>query len=131
MGREVFGGDPKGSEPLKKLYDVGVLSGALGLLINSVVLGFISLGIEQAGRGVGGVNKLWGIVNMILAAGLGLTIVVTKVAERYRADALAAGAVSPPLPSAAIKGGALAIFGLLGIPLAITFSIPFALASIF
>ncbi|MEI4878598.1 hypothetical protein, partial [Klebsiella pneumoniae] len=34
-------------------------------------------------------------------------------------------------PTAGVKAGALVVFAVLGIPLAVTFSIPFALASIF
>ncbi|GAB4861419.1 proteinral substrate transporter [Ancistrocladus abbreviatus] len=61
---------------------------------------------------------------------MALTVLVTKLAEHSRRAAhVAAGAgVSPPT---GIKIGALTLFAVLGIPQAITFSIPFALASIF
>ncbi|KAL8138349.1 hypothetical protein V2J09_004350 [Rumex salicifolius] len=119
MGREIYGGDV-GS----KLYDQGVRVGALGLMLNSVVLGFMSLAIEPLSRLAGGVKRLWGIVNIVLAICLAMLVVVSKVAQHARHD----GALVPP---ANVKGGALALFSLLGIPLAITYSIPFALASIF
>ncbi|KAK4423470.1 Sucrose transport protein SUC1 [Sesamum alatum] len=55
-----------------------------------------------------------------------MTVLITKLAERRRPSS---GAIeSPPV---GIKVGALALFAVLGIPLAVTYSIPFALASIF
>ncbi|KAJ8431438.1 hypothetical protein Cgig2_014931 [Carnegiea gigantea] len=132
MGKEVYGGRTgEGTTAAeKKAYDMGVHAGALGLMINSVVLGVVSLGIERLARAVGGVKRLWGIVNLILAVCLAMTVLVTKSAEHHRAASHLAGATLSA-PPAGVKGGALAIFAVLGIPLAITFSIPFALASIF
>ncbi|VVA94975.1 unnamed protein product [Arabis nemorensis] len=126
MGREVYGGKSEGDERLKKLYNQGVHSGALGLMFNAIVLGFMSLGIEWIGKKVGGAKRLWGMVNFILAAGLAMTVLVTKFAEDHRK---VAGDYAGP--SSGVKAGALSLFAVLGIPLAITFSIPFALASIF
>ncbi|KAK4423468.1 Sucrose transport protein SUC2 [Sesamum alatum] len=55
-----------------------------------------------------------------------MTVLITKLAKRGRPSS---GAIeSPPV---GIKVGALALFAVLGIPLAVTYSIPFALASIF
>ncbi|EOA35047.1 hypothetical protein CARUB_v10020153mg [Capsella rubella] len=126
MGREVYGGDSDGNERSKKLYSLGVQSGAMGLMFNSIVLGFMSLGVEWIGRKLGGAKRLWGLVNFILAAGLAMTVLVTKYAEDHRK---VAGELAGP--SSSIKAGALSLFAVLGIPLAITFSTPFALASIF
>ncbi|KAL0801587.1 hypothetical protein Bca101_056763 [Brassica carinata] len=126
MGREVYGGSSEGDDRMKKLYNQGVHSGALGLMFNSIVLGFMSLGVEWIGRKVGGAKRLWGIVNFILAVGLAMTVLVTKLAADYRKTA---GPYAGPSPG--IRAGALSLFAVLGIPLAITFSIPFALASIF
>ncbi|KAK8523330.1 hypothetical protein V6N12_047854 [Hibiscus sabdariffa] len=92
MGVQVYGGNVKGSANQQKLFEQGVRAGALGLMINSIVLAFVSLGLEPR---PGGINL---------------------------------GHKAPPIN---IKGYALALFGLLGIPLAVTFSIPFALASIY
>ncbi|KAI6689643.1 hypothetical protein NL676_026471 [Syzygium grande] len=125
MGREVYGGKAQGTNAEKRLYDLGVHAGALGLMLNAAILGFASLVIEPIGKLVGGVKRWWGIVNIILAIGLFCTIPITRMAEAYRA---AHGLVPPP---ANIKGGALSIFSILGIPLSVTFSIPFALASIY
>ncbi|XAR55626.1 hypothetical protein NMG60_11035756 [Bertholletia excelsa] len=125
MGREVFGGEPGVKGVLGEAYDKGVRLGAVGLLLNSVVLGVVSLAVEQAARGLGGVTKLWGVVNFILAVGFGAMVLITKRAQSIRR---VQGVI---LPSTATKAGALAVFAVLGIPLAVTYSVPFALASIF
>ncbi|KAF2551237.1 hypothetical protein F2Q68_00037805 [Brassica cretica] len=124
MGREVYGGSSEGDDRMKKLYNQGVHSGALGPMFNSIVVGFMSLGVDWIGRKVGGAKRLWGIVNFILAIGLVMTVLVTKLAADYRKTA---GPYAEPSPG--IRAGALSLFAVLGIPLAITFSIPFALAS--
>ncbi|CAN8298342.1 unnamed protein product [Cochlearia groenlandica] len=126
MGREVYGGDSSSrDDKMKKLYNQGVHVGALGLMLNAIVLGVMSLGVEWIGRKMGGAKRLWGVVNFILAVCLGLTVLVTKMAESHRK-------IVGPLagPSDGVRAGALAIFAILGLPLAVTFSIPFALASI-
>ncbi|KAL8134099.1 sucrose transport protein-like [Apium graveolens] len=124
MGREIYGG----TAGQGKLYDQGVRVGSLGLLLNSVVLGLTSIAVEYLVRGVGGVKILWGLVNFLLAIGLVMTVVVSKVAQHQRQHG-ANGQLLPP--SAGVKAGALSLFSILGIPLSITFSIPFALASIY
>lgn len=132
MGREVYGGDSQGANSgLKKAYNSGVRAGALGLMLNSFVLMFASLGVEVLARAVGGVKQLWGIVNFLLATCLGMTVLVTKLAESHRRIVTVNGASVLLPPPAGIKAGALSLFAVLGIPLAITYSIPFALASIF
>ncbi|XP_073121866.1 sucrose transport protein-like [Henckelia pumila] len=129
MGKEVYGG--KVGEG--KLYDLGVRTGALGLMLNSVVLGFTSLGMQFLVHYFGGVKNLWGGVNFLLAFCLGMTLWITKLAESSRrgiATNGSAGATLQP-PLVGVKVGALALFAVLGIPQAITYSIPFAWASIF
>ncbi|KAK4436778.1 Sucrose transport protein SUC2 [Sesamum alatum] len=121
MGKEVYGGNVG-----TKLYDQGVRAGALGLMINSIVLGFASLGVQFLARRPRQVKKLWGAVNFLLAVCLAMTVLITKLAERGRPST---GATESPLMG--IKVGALALFAVLGIPLAVTYIILFALASIF
>ncbi|KAK7270386.1 hypothetical protein RIF29_23480 [Crotalaria pallida] len=130
MGKEVYGGTV-GDGKASAAYDRGVRAGALGLMLNSVVLGVTSLGVEFLARAVGGVKRLWGIVNFLLAVCLAMTVLVTKLAEHSRQFPGGDHHADPYKPSAGIKAGALALFSVLGIPLAITYSIPFALASIF
>ncbi|TKY46149.1 Sucrose transport protein SUC2 [Spatholobus suberectus] len=122
MGREVYGGNVG-----EKAYDSGVRAGALGLLLNSVVLALMSLVVEPLGRFVGGVKWLWGIVNIILAVCMTMTVVITKVAEHERHQ----NGAAVGHPSLGVKAGALTFFSVLGVPLAITYSVPFALASIY
>ncbi|XP_057489819.1 sucrose transport protein SUC8-like [Actinidia eriantha] len=126
MGREVYGGRADGSEVERKLYDQGVSAGSLGLMVYAVVLGLSSLAIEPMARCLGDVKRVWGLGNFLLAVCLGLTLGVSKMADKARSG----GASLGPPPSD-VKSFALAVFGILGIPQAVTFSIPFALASIF
>ncbi|KAL1819759.1 hypothetical protein ACET3Z_014628 [Daucus carota] len=124
MGKEVYGGTPNEG----KAYDRGVREGSLGLMLNSAVLGLTSLVVEFTIHGVGGVKILWGVVNFILTFGFAMMMVVTEVASNQRKY----GPDGDPLtPSAGIRASALFIFAILGIPLSVTYSIPFALASIF
>ncbi|XP_050365261.1 sucrose transport protein-like [Argentina anserina] len=127
MGKEVYGGVVgKGS-----LYDMGVRAGSLGLMLNAFVLGAMSLAIVYFARGVNGPKRIWGVANFFLAICLLMTIVVTRMAENNRHAYATVGGAEPPPPPARVKAGALLIFALLGIPQAVTFSIPFAMASIF
>lgn len=126
MGREVYGGKANGTGPESRIYNLGVHAGALGLMLNSFVLGAMSLGVNPVARGIGGVKHLWAIVNFLLAVCLIMTVLITKLAESARHGA---ATLSPP--PVGIKAGALALFAVLGVPLAVTYSIPFALASIY
>ncbi|KAK4490078.1 hypothetical protein RD792_000733 [Penstemon davidsonii] len=127
MGREVYGGKVG-----EKMYDHGVRAGALGLMINAVVLGISSLGVQSLARGIGGVKRVWGGVNFLLAVCLAMTVVITKSAEHTRRFVGGnGGAATLQPPVIGVKIGALALFGALGIPMAVTFSVPFALASIY
>ncbi|CAN0892100.1 Sucrose transport protein SUC5 [Linum grandiflorum] len=129
MGREVYGGESSGTPGQVKVYSNGVRAGAIGLILNSVVLGFTSLGIEMLSKWVGGAKRLWGIVNLFLAVCMGLTVLVSKLAASNRE--YVAGGDHPLAPSAGIQAGALALFAVLGVPLAVAYSVPFALTSIF
>ncbi|KAK9053779.1 hypothetical protein SSX86_024853 [Deinandra increscens subsp. villosa] len=128
MGKEVYGGKVGEGQ----LYNRGVRAGALGLMLNSVVSGLASLCIEHLARWVGGVKRLWGGVNFLLAVSLAMTVLVTKMAESSRQyTTLPDGSTTLQAPSSGVVGGALTIFAVLGAPLAVTFSVPCALASIF
>lgn len=109
MGQEVYGGKPGDNA-----YSKGVRVGALGLMLNAFVLAFMSLAVEPLGRLVGGAKRLWGIVNIILAIGLAMTVLITKMAEHERHISNLVGK-----PSNGVKAAALGFFGVLGIPLAV------------
>ncbi|ERN12617.1 hypothetical protein AMTR_s00025p00229310 [Amborella trichopoda] len=118
MGREVYWGSLNGNESDLEKYNAGVRVGSLGLMVNSVVLGATALVVEPMARRFRA-TRLWGLVNFVLAFCLGFSVVVTKLAEFY------GGA------TAGVAVLAVALFALMGVPLAVTYSIPFALASIF
>ncbi|XP_038700944.1 sucrose transport protein SUC8-like [Tripterygium wilfordii] len=128
MGKEVYGGKVGGNAEEKRLYDRGVRAGSLGLMLNSVVLALASMAIVPVSNLVGGVKRLWGGVNFVLAVCLVGTVWVTKAAEGWRAEH-GNQALRPPPNS--IMGAALGLFSALGVPLAVTYSVPFAMASIF
>ncbi|KAM1332872.1 hypothetical protein PS2_008850 [Malus domestica] len=116
MGNEVYSGQfGKG-----RLYDLGVRAGSLGLSLNSVLLRFMSLGVEHLGRWVGGVKRLWVVVNFLLAICMALTVLITKLAEASRHGHIG---VELPLPPAGIKADALSLFAVLGIPLTVSLQI--------
>ncbi|CAN0878770.1 Sucrose transport protein SUC5 [Linum grandiflorum] len=124
MGREVYGGVSNGSPGQIHLYDQGVRDGAFGLMIHSIVFLLFSLAVDPLARRLG-VKFLWGGVNLLLGICLAATVAITKAAESERR---LAGAEEP---SWWIKSGAMAVFAILGVPLAVTCSIPFAMASIY
>ncbi|OVA01529.1 General substrate transporter [Macleaya cordata] len=127
MGREVYGGESGEG----KQYGYGVRAGAFGLMLNSVVLGFTSLGIDWLAHKVGGVRRLWGYVNFLLSICLASTVWITKMAQSSRAEIGDGSGTDHFDPTVGVRISALALFAVLGIPLAVTYSIPFALASIF
>ncbi|CAN1234901.1 Sucrose transport protein SUC2 [Linum perenne] len=129
MGREVYGGESNGTPGQVKVYSNGVRAGAIGLILNSVVLGFTSLGIEILSKWAGGAKKLWGMVNFVLAFGMGMTVLVSKLADSGREYVVGGDHALPPSPG--IQAGALILFAVLGVPLAVAYSVPFALTSIF
>ncbi|CAN1328708.1 Sucrose transport protein SUC2 [Linum perenne] len=105
MGREVYGGNMGQIQ----MYDRGVRVGSIGMVINSIVLLIVSLAIDPLAKKLG-VKLLWGGVNLILGICLVMTVVISKAAESERRHGN---------------------FGILGLPLAVAYSIPFALASIY
>ncbi|KAL4333728.1 hypothetical protein GQ457_07G024490 [Hibiscus cannabinus] len=117
MGREIYGGEPnEGSN-----YAVGVRMGALGLMLNSVVLGITSVLMEKlcSKRGAGFV---WGVSSILMALCFLSMLILSYVANHM-------GYIGRDLPPAGIVIAALLIFSVLGFPLAITYSVPYALIS--
>ncbi|CAN1328704.1 Sucrose transport protein SUC2 [Linum perenne] len=127
MGREVYGGDSAGDPGQIHQYDQGVRAGSLGLMINSIVLLIVSLAlafIPMEGKSKFGVKFLWSGVNIVLAICLAMTVVISKAAKSERREGMMG-------PSSSVKSATLAVFGILGLPLAVTYSTPFAMASIY
>ncbi|GMP79204.1 hypothetical protein CsSME_00034846 [Camellia sinensis var. sinensis] len=124
VGREVYGGEVGG-----KVYDSGVRAGSLGLMLNSAVAGVTALAVMLVARGVKGGNRLWGCGNLLLAVCLAMTVWITKVAESTRRKAVASGGGTTP--ARGVKAATLSVFAVLGIPTAMTSTIPFSLGSIY
>ncbi|KAI4316053.1 hypothetical protein L6164_024070 [Bauhinia variegata] len=117
MGREIYGGEPNEGPN----YDAGVRMGALGLMLNSVVLGITSVLMEWLCR-KWGAGFVWGISNILMAVSFFAMLVITYVANNI-------GYVGKDLPPVGIVVAALIVFSVLGLPLAITYSVPYALIS--
>ncbi|KAL9663628.1 hypothetical protein QQ045_019019 [Rhodiola kirilowii] len=116
MGREIYGGQPNDGER----YNIGVRTGALGLMMNSVVLGITSLLLEKLCRKFG-TGIVWGISNIIMALSFLSMLVLSFVVGKMDFTGQ-----SPP---DGVVIAALVIFTVLGFPLAITYSVPYALVS--
>ncbi|KAK4762606.1 hypothetical protein SAY86_008374 [Trapa natans] len=124
MGREVYHGDPNGDSSEVQLYNQGVREGAFGLLLNSVVLGISSFFIEPICKQIG-TRLVWAISNFIVFVCMAATAVISLVSVNKYSQGIqhAIGG------SRAIEVAALVIFSLLGIPLAITYSVPFSVTA--
>ncbi|CAN6458875.1 unnamed protein product [Victoria cruziana] len=121
MGREVYKGVPSGSDAVHNYYYVGVRIGAFGLLLNSVVLGLTSLVVERVCRKWGTALVL-GVSNLIMSFCFWLMLFISFIARKMQFH-------EPGLPPKGIVIAALGIFSLLGFPLAITYSVPYAMIS--
>lgn len=124
MGREVYHGDPKGNDHEVKFYDQGVREGAFGLLLNSVVLGVSSFLIEPMCRWIGS-RLVWAISNFIVFACMATTAIISVISVREYSGGIEHGIGA----NQAIKVASLVVFTLLGFPLAITYSVPFAITA--
>nr|AYU70943.1 sucrose transporter 2 [Ginkgo biloba] len=124
MGREVYRGDPKGNPEKAALYQKGVHEGAFGLLLNSIVLGISSFLIEPLCRRMGS-NNLWAVSNFIVFVCMASTAVISAyaISEHHKGIQYMIGKVS------SVKAASVALFTLLGFPLAVTYSVPFSVTA--
>ncbi|KAI3729152.1 hypothetical protein L6452_17802 [Arctium lappa] len=123
MGREVYHGDPKGDAAEISAYDDGVREGAFGLLLNSVVLGICSFFIEPMCQWIGS-KFVWVVSNFIVFACMAGTAIITVISlEESRGIEHALGG------NEALKTASLVVFAILGLPLAITYSVPFSVTA--
>lgn len=107
MGREIYGGKPNEGQS----YNLGVRTGALGLMLQSVVLGITSVFMEKL-CGKWGAGFVWGISNIVMALcffGMLVVTFVNKVSLDHN------------LPPDGIVIAAIVIFAVLGVPLAVRF----------
>uniref|UniRef100_A0A1D1XQ02 Sucrose transport protein SUT2 n=1 Tax=Anthurium amnicola TaxID=1678845 RepID=A0A1D1XQ02_9ARAE len=117
MGREIYKGMPDQGQN----YHSGVRMGSFGLMLNSIVLGLTSVGIEKLCR-KWGAGLVWGISNILMAFCFVTMLIISLVANitEFPLDGL---------PPDGIVIAALVVFAVLGVPLAITYSVPYAMMS--
>eukprot|EP00897_Mesotaenium_endlicherianum_P004838 jgi/Mesen1/4382/ME000222S03508 len=120
FGREVFSGSPNGAHGASHAYYTGVHYGSLGLMLNSAVLGLTSLAVEPLCRRLGSRN-VWAYGNLVITACFFAMWFVAHYTYAHPSFE----------PSWGVRGAALGIFALLGIPLAITYSVPYSLTATF
>ncbi|RAL40602.1 hypothetical protein DM860_006672 [Cuscuta australis] len=116
VGREIYGGEPNGTN-----YSNGVRMGTLGLMLNSVVLGITSVFMEKL-CGKWGAGFAWGVSNIVLSLCFIAMLVITAI--RNHMDI---GSNDPPPNGIVIA--VMIVFTILGVPLSITYSVPYALIS--
>lgn len=124
MGREVFRGDPLGDASKAVAYQMGVQKGAFGLLLNSVVLAIGSFLIDPMCRWIGS-KYLWAISNFMIFICMASTALITALADRDEQT----GAQHIEMFANWSKIAAVAVFALLGLPLAITYSVPYSITA--
>ncbi|CAK7347329.1 unnamed protein product [Dovyalis caffra] len=117
MGREIYGGKPNEGQN----YNAGVRMGAFGLMFNSVILGVTSVLMEKL-CSKWGAGFMWGLSNILMALCFLSMLILSYVARHI-------GYIGHHPPPDSIIVAALVIFAVLGMPLAITYSVPYALVS--
>lgn len=116
MGREIYGGEPN----VGQNYSTGVRMGAFGLMLNSVVLGITSVLMEKLCR-KWGAGFTWGLSNLLMSLCFVSMLIITYIASNMD--------YVDGVPPVGVVIAALIVFAILGIPLAITYSVPYALVS--
>ncbi|XP_042494452.1 sucrose transport protein SUC4-like [Macadamia integrifolia] len=115
MGREIYRGKPgEGNN-----YHIGVTMGSFGLMLNSVVLGLTSVVMEKLCK-KWGAGLVWGISNILMSLCFVTMLIISLLAanmEFTRDD----------FPPDGIIIAALVVFTVLGAPLAVTYSVPYAM----
>ncbi|XP_072971614.1 sucrose transport protein SUT2-like isoform X2 [Typha angustifolia] len=115
--REIYKGNPGEGQN----YHNGVRMGAFALMLNSVVLGFTSVILEKLCK-KWGAGLVWGVSNILMSFCFLAMLIITSIAKST--DYTPNG-----LPPDGIVVAALVVFAILGAPLAITYSIPYAMIS--
>ncbi|XP_040377942.1 sucrose transport protein SUT1 [Oryza brachyantha] len=124
MGREIYHGDPKGTDAQIEAFNQGVRAGAFGLLLNSIVLGFSSFLIEPMCRKVGP-RLVWVTSNFLVCISMAATALISFWSLRDFHGSVQRAITADK----SIKAVCLVLFAFLGIPLAILYSVPFAVTA--
>ncbi|KAL5988369.1 sugar transporter protein [Asimina triloba] len=111
MGREIYGGSPDDGQS----YYKGVSMGSLGLMLNSILLGLTSLGIEKMCRKWGS-GLVLGVSNIMMSLCFVSMLIISSIANKMDRS-------GHSLPPDGIVIAALAVFSLLGVPLAVVVSL--------
>lgn len=117
MGREIYRGTPDEGQN----YHRGVRVGAFGLMLNSVVLGLTSVVMEKLCR-KWGAGLVWGVSNVLMSLCFVTMLVISALAKKVEFT-------HSNLPPNGIVITALIVFAVLGVPLAVTYSVPYAMIS--
>ncbi|PKA56784.1 Sucrose transport protein SUT1 [Apostasia shenzhenica] len=125
MGREVYHGNPKGTPAEIKAYDNGVRAGAFGLLINSVVLGVTSFMIEPLCRKFTP-RIVWVMSNFFVFACMAATAIISTWSLHTYHGSIQDAIITP---DGRVRAAAIVVFAALGVPLAVLFSVPFAVTA--
>ncbi|KAL5212807.1 hypothetical protein ABZP36_023654 [Zizania latifolia] len=125
MGREIYHGEPQGTGAKADVYNAGVREGAIGLLFCSLALGFTSFMVPRLCRKLTS-KVVWAVSNFMVFVLMASMLVIGMVSMKGYRPSLAAGLTGP---DPTLKNLALAVFALIGIPQAVLFSVPWAVAS--
>ncbi|XP_043711586.1 sucrose transport protein SUC4-like [Telopea speciosissima] len=115
MGREIYRGKPNEG----KNYHIGVRMGSFGLMLNSVVLGLTSVVMEKLCK-KWGAGLVWGISNILMSICFITMFIISHLAANIEFT-------GDDLPPRGIVIAALVVFTVLGAPLAVTYSVPYAM----
>ncbi|KAG6482749.1 hypothetical protein ZIOFF_059387 [Zingiber officinale] len=124
MGREVYHGDPNGDITEQTDFQTGVREGAVGLLLNSIVLGVGSFFVDPMCRKMGP-KLVWAMSNFTVFICMAATTVLSllSISKDSRHIQHVIGG------NHTIKVAAMVIFSVLGFPLSITYSVPFSMTA--
>jgi len=125
MGREIYHGEPQGLGGKADAFDAGVREGAVGLLFCSIALGVTSFLIPKLCRKLTS-RVVWSISNLMVFVIMTVMVVLGIISMKGYKPSLTAGLLGP---DSTFRGIALALFALIGIPQAVLFSVPWAVAS--
>lgn len=124
MGREIYHGDPKGNDAQVEAFNQGVRAGAFGLLLNSIVLGFSSFLIEPMCKRLGP-RIVWVSSNFLVCICMAATALISFWSLKDFHGSIQQAITA----NKDIKAVSLVLFALLGVPLAILYSVPFAVTA--
>ncbi|KAK9110921.1 hypothetical protein Scep_018440 [Stephania cephalantha] len=117
MGRDIYKGSPNEGQN----YYIGVRMGALGLMLNSVVLGLASVLMDRLCKKWGS-SLVWGLSNILTSLCFVTMVIISTVVKHMKFS-------ENDLPPNGIVISSLVTFTLLGFPLAVAYSVPYSMIS--